>query len=117
WHAHLALGFARTDACTRLVRRTHEGPLVVQKPLYPEGGDVCQCIIVHPPGGIAGGDRVELHAVVEAGAHAQLTTPGATRWYRNAGPPEKQRIAFHVAEGASLEWLPQGTIVFDGAHA
>ena len=117
WHAHLALGFAKADARTRLVRRTHEGPLVVQKPLYPEGGDVCQCIIVHPPGGIAGGDRVELHADVADFAHAQLTTPGATRWYRNAGAPATQRIAFHVAEGGSLEWLPQGTIVFDGAHA
>ena len=90
---------------------------MVQKPLYPEGGDVCQCIIVHPPGGIAGGDRIELHADVEAGAHAQLTTPGATRWYRNAGASATQRIAFRVAEDASLEWLPQGTIVFDGAHA
>jgi len=117
WQAHLTLGFAKSDARTRLVRRSHEGPLVVQKPLYPEGDGVCQCIVVHPPGGIAGGDRIDLRAEVESGAHAQLTTPGATRWYGSAGIPAAQRIAFRVADGAVLEWLPQGTIVFDGAHA
>ena len=79
WHAHLALGFAKVDDCTRLVRRAHEGPLAVQKPLYPEGDGVCQCIVVHPQGGIAGGDSLELHVDVATGAHAQLTTPGATR--------------------------------------
>ena len=117
WHAHLTLGFAKADSRTRLVRRAHEGPLVVQKPLYPEGDDVCQCIVVHPPGGIAGGDDIELRVDVDTGAHAQLTTPGATRWYRNVGAPAAQRIAFQVEHGAVLEWLPQGTIVFDGAHA
>src|SRR5450432_1966574 len=85
WRARLALGFAKTDAGTRLVRRAHEGPLVVQKPLYPEGQDVCQCIVVHPPGGVAGGDDIELRVDVESGALAQLTTPGATRWYGSAG--------------------------------
>ncbi len=117
WRARLELGFAKADGRTRLVRRAHEGPLVVQKPLYPEGDDVCQCIVVHPPGGIAGGDDIELRVDVESGAHAQLTTPGATRWYRNAGADAAQRIVFSVADGGVLEWLPQGTIVFDGAHA
>ncbi len=115
WRARLELGFANEDSRTRLVRRAHEGPLVVQKPLYPEGEDVCQCIVVHPPGGIAGGDDIELRVDVESGAHAQLTTPGATRWYRNAGADAAQRIVFSVADGGVLEWLPQGTIVFDGA--
>jgi urease accessory protein len=117
WHARLTLGFARADSRTRLVRRAHEGPLVVQKPLYPEGGDVCQCVVVHPPGGIAGGDCIDLGVNVETGAHAQLTTPGATRWYRNPDCVATQRIVFRVEDGAVLEWIPQGTIVFDGAHA
>jgi urease accessory protein len=117
WRARLELGFAKADARTRLVRRAHEGPLVVQKPLYPEGDDICQCIVVHPPGGIAGGDDIELRVDVDSGAYAQLTTPGATRWYRSAGADAAQRIVFSVADGGVLEWLPQGTIVFDGAHA
>ena len=117
WRARLALGFTCDQGRSRLARREHEGPLVVQKPLYPEGDGVCQCIVVHPPGGIAGGDRLALTVDVGPRAHAQLTTPGATKWYRSGGRPATQHIVFRVADGAVLEWLPQGTIVFDGAQA
>jgi urease accessory protein len=117
WLARLALAFTHDRGRSRLARRAHEGPLVVQKPLYPEGDDVCQCIVVHPPGGIAGGDRLALTVDVGPRAHAQLTTPGATKWYRSGGNPAAQQMVFRVADGAVLEWLPQGTIVFDGAHA
>ena len=117
WRARLALGFTHDNGRSRLTHREHEGPLVVQKPLYPEGNGVCQCIIVHPPGGIAGGDRLALTVDVAQRAHAQLTTPGATKWYRSGGRPAMQQMVFRVAEGAVLEWLPQGTIVFDGAQA
>jgi len=114
WRARLDLGFDRDGPRTRLARRAHEGPLVVQKPLYPEGEAVCQCIVVHPPAGIAGGDRLEIEVDVADRAHVQLTTPGAAKWYRAAGRQASQRIDFRVGEGALLEWLPQGTIVFDG---
>ncbi len=80
WEATLALGFERVGARSVLARREHRGPLVVQKPLYPEGPDVCQCVIVHPPAGIVGGDRIVLTVSVGRDARAQLTTPGATRW-------------------------------------
>jgi urease accessory protein len=116
WRAHLALAFARRDERTMLARREHVGPLRVQKPLYPER-DVCQCILVHPPGGIAGGDTIALDVRVDPGARAQVTTPGAAKWYRSAGPQAHQSASFDVGEGAVLEWLPQGTIVFDGARA
>ena len=117
WHARLALEFARVGPRTVLARREHVGPLVVQKPLYPEGESVCQCIVVHPPGGIAGGDRLELDVAANAGTHVQLTTPGAAKWYRSGGARAEQRILFRVGTGAVLEWLPQGTIVFDEADA
>jgi len=90
---------------------------VVQKPLYPEGGEVCHTIIVHPPAGIAGGDELEITARLERNAHALPTTPGGSKRYRSAGPWARQQIAFHVGAGACLEWLPQETIVFDGALA
>ncbi len=115
WFAELALGFERRGARTVLATRRHEGPLVVQKPLYPEGDEVCHAIVVHPPGGIAGGDELELSATVGGKANALLTTPGAAKWYRSAGPWARQKLSFEVA--GVLEWLPQETIVFDGALA
>jgi urease accessory protein len=117
WRARLDLAFDRDGERTRLARRSHEGPLVVQKPLYPEGDGVCQCIVVHPPGGIAGGDQLRLAIDVAPRAHAQLTTPGAARWYRADGRPSAQRIDFSVGAGGVLEWLPQSSILFDGIDA
>ncbi len=115
WKAQLQLGFEQRGGRTVLAERRHDGPLVVQKALYPEGDAVCHAIVVHPPAGIAGGDELELNARAGAGAHALLTTPGAGKWYRSAGPWAGQRLRFEVA--GAMEWLPQETIVFDGAMA
>src|SRR5262245_57341527 len=94
WKAELGLRFARNGERTVLVDKRSEGPLVVQKPLYPEGDGVCHAIVVHPPGGIAGGDELHLDVNAAAGAHALLTTPGAGKWYRSAGPQARQRLSF-----------------------
>jgi urease accessory protein len=115
WKAELELGFERVGERTVLARKRHDGPLVVQKALYPEGGEVCHAIVVHPPAGIAGGDELVLNVQTEKSAFALLTTPGAGKWYRSAGPWASQKLAFDV-DGA-LEWLPQETIVYDGALA
>ena len=96
--------------------RRHAGPLRVQKHLHAEGPEVCQHIIVHPPGGIAGGDRLAINARVGEQAWAQLTSPGAAKWYRATGPAH-QCLTLAVEPGATLEWLPQETIVFSGAQA
>src|SRR5215472_5319950 len=117
WEAHLSLGYGRRGSRTVLERRVHRGPLLVQKSLYPEGEEVCQNIVVHPPAGIVGGDRLDLEVVVGEGARAQLSTPGAAKWYRSAGAVARQSLRFTGAAGALIEWLPQETIVFDGAIA
>lgn len=116
WHAELELGYARCGEATRPVLRRHAGPLRVQKHLYAEGPQVCQHIIVHPPGGIAGGDRLGISVTVGADAWAQLTSPGAAKWYRAAGPAF-QNLDLRVEAGATLEWLPQETIVYSAAQA
>jgi urease accessory protein len=117
WHAELRLRFERSGSRTVLAERVHAGPLRVQKPLYAEGDGVCQNIIVHPPGGIVGGDALIIDASAGAGAHAQLTTPGAAKWYRSAGPAATQHLVLRVAEAAIAEWLPRETIIYDGAVA
>ena len=80
WEAKLELSYERRGDRTVLVRRAHRGPLVVQKSLYPEGDGVCQNVIVHPPAGIVGGDRLALEVEVGECARAQITTPGAAKW-------------------------------------
>jgi urease accessory protein len=115
WRARLALEFALQGNKTVLARRGSDGPLVVQKPLYPEGPERCHAIVVHPPGGIAGGDELEISLKTEKNTAALLTTPGAAKWYRSAGPWARQTLRFEVQ--GSLEWLPRETIVFDGALA
>ena len=117
WRAELTLDFERRGEKTVLAARRHCGPLVVQKPLYPEGERVCQAIVVHPPAGIAGGDELAVEVRAAEGAHALLTTPGAGRWYRSAGSWARQTLALEARDGACLEWLPQETIVYDGAAA
>jgi urease accessory protein len=117
WLARLELEFERRGDATILVRRAHIGPLRVQKALYPEGQEVCHALLLHPPAGIAGGDELEIAAAAKAGTHVLLTTPGAGKWYRSAGSRASQRLDFEVGAGGVLEWLPQESIVFDGALA
>ena len=113
WQAELALRYERRGTRTVLAERRHCGPMLVQKALYPEGEDVCHGIVLHPPGGIVGGDELTLQVAVDSQANALLTTPGAAKWYRSAGDEARARVRFDVAQSASLEWLPQPTIAFD----
>lgn len=116
WHAELQLGFTARADRTVLSHRQHVGPLLVQRPFYPEG-TVCHVYLVHPPGGIAGGDHLQLQAQLHAGAHALITTPAATKFYRaSAG---RHAVLHQQARltAATLEWLPQETIFFNQAQA
>ncbi|MEB0139307.1 MULTISPECIES: urease accessory protein UreD [unclassified Undibacterium] len=116
WEAHLQLGFQRDATSTRLTHCRHHGPLRVQKTLYPEGSEVCHAIIIHPPGGVVGGDRLKTEVHVAADTRVLITTPGAAKWYRSNGQISQQDIALRVAAGAQLEWLPQESIFFDDAR-
>lgn len=117
WEAKLTLGYQRRGERSVLAKREHFGPLRVQRDLYPEGAATCHTIIVHPPGGIAGGDQLSVHASLEQGSAALLTTPGAGKWYRSAGAGARQSLHFDIGCDAVLEWLPQENIVFRGAVA
>ena len=105
WHAHLSLHYTRDGERTIALDR-HQGPLRVLRRLYPEGPGICHHVIVHPPGGVVGGDRLEVQARLDEGTHALITTPGATRFYRSAGAAAVQQIRLQLAADARLEWLP-----------
>jgi urease accessory protein len=115
WRAELSLQFSRQGDRTVLSSRSHVGPLVVQRPFYPEG-DVCHVYVVHPPGGIVGGDRLRFHAALQPRAHALITTPASTKFYRSADRTAHLDQSLDI-QGATLEWLPQETIVFRDAIA
>ena len=122
WHAELTLGFTRRGPRTLLSECRHLGPLRVQKALYPEDEAVCHAVIVHPPAGIAGGDQLAVNLQISGanatlGPHALITSPGAAKWYRSGGNAARQMINLRVEGRGRLEWLPQESIVFDGAEA
>ena len=73
WLAHLQLDFANQNDRTYLAKKQHVGPLVLQKSLHPEGADICHGVIIHPPGGVAGGDTLMLTAQLAANAKVLLS--------------------------------------------
>ncbi len=116
WRGHLQLHYTQRNGRTVGVDR-HEGPLRVLQPLYPEGPGICHHVLVHPPGGVVGGDELHVDVHVGSGAHALITTPGATRFYRSDGPTALQRSHLTLEAGARVEWLPMEAIAHPGCAA
>ncbi len=116
WRGELKLHYTSVAGRTR-ARDVHQGPLRVLQALYPEGPGICHHVVLHPPGGIVGGDELHLHADLAEGAHALITTPGATRFYRSGGRVATQSATLRLAAGARLEWLPLETIAYPGCEA
>jgi len=114
--ASIVLTFDKDAGKSRLALRQHFGQLYVQKPFYPEGPEVCHVVLVHPPGGVVGGDRLEITNHVGSDANVQITTPGAAKWYRSNGHISYQKVTFDVKTGGAMEWLPQETIFYDDAQ-
>jgi urease accessory protein len=116
WHASLKLDYTRED--TRSVARyRHDGPLRILQSLYPEGEGICHNVLVHPPGGLVGGDTLDIELTVGAGTHGLVTTPGATRFYRSTGEPARQWLRARIEDGARLEWLPLEALAYNQCRA
>lgn len=116
WLAQLELDYCVSHGRS-VVHHRHDGPLRVLRSLYPEGDAVCHSVLVHPPGGLVGGDTLDIRARVQTGAHALVTTPGATRFYRANGTPALQDTRLTLDCGARMEWLPLETIAYSGCDA
>jgi len=116
WHASLQLDYTLEGTRT-VARHAHNGPLRILQSLYPEGDAVCHNVLAHPPGGLVGGDTLDITATVGPGAHGLVTTPGATRFYRSTGERALQRTHLTLAEGARLEWLPLEALCYNACNA
>lgn len=116
WKASLDVDYTLQSGKT-VAHFRHDGPLRILQSLYPEGDSVCHNIIVHPPGGLVGGDTLALNFTAAGGSHGLVTTPGATRFYRSAGEPALQTAHLTLEEGARLEWLPLEAICYSGCLA
>ena len=115
WRASLDLNYTRERGRT-VSRFKHDGPLRVLKTLYPEPGGIAHNILVHPPGGLVGGDHLSMQVTVGSGAHALISTPGATRFYRSEAGTATQTVYARLENEARLEWLPQETIAYNGCN-
>ena len=113
WLARLDLDY-RFEAERSVARHLHQGPLRILQSLYPEGDAVCHNVLVHPPGGLVGGDTLDMRVTVGAGAHGLVTTPGATRFYRSEAGLATQQVHARIESGARLEWLPLEAIAYSG---
>jgi urease accessory protein len=116
WHAQLDIDY-RQEAARTVARHIHSGPLRILQSLYPEGDAVCHNVLVHPPGGLVGGDTLDISVQCHPGSHALITTPGATRFYRSDGPLALQRTAIHMAAESRLEWLPLEALCYSACQA
>jgi urease accessory protein len=118
WRARLSLRLAvRPGGETVVAARSHEGPLVVQRAFHPERDGTAHVYLLHPPGGLVGGDELFTDLELSPGARALVTTPAATKLYRTLGAPAVLRQSLSVKAGAVLEWLPQEAILFGGTRA
>ena len=116
WHAQLTLDYT-LEAGRTVARHSHSGPLRILQSLYPEGVGVCHNVLVHPPGGLVGGDTLDIQVHAQAGSHALITTPGASRFYRSDGQTALQKTHLHVEDGARLEWLPLEAMCYSACLA
>jgi urease accessory protein len=116
WRAELKLDYTFESQRT-VARYLHQGPLRILQSLYPEGDQICHNVLVHPPGGLVGGDTLDIQVKVASGAHGLVSTPGATRFYKSGGHSALQQVVAHVADHARLEWLPLEAIAYKDCEA
>jgi urease accessory protein len=116
WHAQLTLDYSVETERT-VARHTHSGPLRILQSLYPEGDQICHNVLVHPPGGLVGGDTLDIQVHAHSGSHALITTPGASRFYRSDGQTALQQTHLRLDSGARLEWLPLEAICYSACLA
>jgi urease accessory protein len=109
----IRVAFHAIGSRTEAARIYESGGLRLRFPNVPRG---CEAVIVNTGGGIAGGDQANIDVVANQGADVTLTTQSAEKIYRAQSDPAEIALSIRVEPGARMEWLPQETILFDGAR-
>lgn len=107
-----AAEFRLTDGRTRLARLHQGGCLKLRFPRV--SGDPAEAVVINSSGGLTGGDRLTLGFALGARAGLTVTTQACERIYRAASGAAEVATTIAVGEGATLLYLPQETILFDG---
>lgn len=115
WHGDLNLVYHYRSDTTLLTHTYAKAPLKIQRPFYPEGKEICHSVLLHTAGGVVGGDYLTQEIKLQPEAKTLLTTAAASKIYRSNGQIATQKITLQLDEGSCLEWLPQETIIFNGA--
>lgn len=117
WQAQLDLQYTLSQQRV-VARHLHSGPLRILQSLYPEGDGICHNVLVHPPGGLVGGDTLDITVHAAAGTHGLITTPGATRFYRSEGGAQAlQTTRLHLQAESRMEWLPLEALCYNACQA
>lgn len=109
------MAFACVNGHSKLSHLYQQAPLRVLFPHHP-AHEPATAAIVTTSGGLVGGDRLSVDVTAHAGAQALVTAQAAEKVYRSRGPDCRIDVRLTVEDGAWLEWLPQETILFDGAR-
>lgn len=118
WLGKLELNFALRKGRSVLTKHVHSGPFFVQRSFYSNDDKMSPHVyLLHPPGGLVGGDQLILSVQLEFNSQALITTPGSTKFYRTNGRFASQKHIFKLSNDSILEWLPQSSIFFSKTKA
>lgn len=112
-HGEIRVSFEASGGRTSVARLHEAGGLRLR---FPRPVDGCEAVLVNTGGGIAGGDAARISVMAGARAEAMLTTQSAEKIYRAQNVPARVSLSLTAAAESRLEWLPQETILFDGAR-
>ncbi len=101
-------------ARTRLRHLVEDGAAKIRFPFVARGP--LQAVLINTAGGLTGGDRVAWEIAVGAAAAATLTTQASEKIYRAGSGHAGMSVRLSVGAGGRMSWLPQESILFDGAY-
>jgi urease accessory protein len=112
-HGAARLAFANRNNRNSIVERYASAPVRILTPSIQ--GGIPEAVLANTSGGIAGGDTSHVDILVAQNAQALVTGQAAEKIYRSIDMPASIRTVIKIEDGSTLEYLPQESILFDGA--